>query len=99
MKERRDYNSKSVVRNGTECGNRREGKKKQVTLANLKREKTALMRQGVGNGTKSMKRNELGRKNKTEAKRPEKGKANGKYRKCQGGRGTQKSVQHSKHPS
>ena len=58
-----------------------------------------LGRQGVGNGTKSIKRNELGRKNKTEAKRLVEGKTKGKYRKCQGGRDAQKSVQHSKHPS
>lgn len=50
-------------------------------------------------GQRIEKRNELGKKNKTEAKSLVEGKAKGKYRKCHGGRDTQKTVQHSKHPS
>lgn len=84
----------------TGWGNTRDGENKQGSLANLKRKrKTSLVRQGVGNRTKSIKRNELGRKNKTKARRPEEGKAKRKYRKYQGARGAHKSVQHSKHPS
>lgn len=75
------------------------GKQAGGTSKPEEEKKTALVRQGVGNRTKSSKRNELGRKNKTKARRPEEGKAKGKYRKYQGARGAHKSVQHSKHPS
>lgn len=51
-----DYGSESVVRNMTGCGNRTEEKIKQGAPAKLKRQKTVLVRQEVGNRTKSRKK-------------------------------------------